>query len=425
MKSRTLTIAIVVALVAGIAVGTAVHSSLSDASIKSFAETVSLLTTVFLRLIRMIIAPLVFSTLVAGIAGMRDVQTVGRIGGKTLLWFLSISSLSITLGMVLVALFQPGVGSGLSLPDAGAASGVPVTGFTLSNFIEHLVPKSIVEAMANNEILQIVVFSLFFGTAMLAVGERAKPLLGLIATVSQVMLTVTNYVMMAAPLAVFGAVAAILARQGLGAISTYATLMAEFFFGIALLWVVLIVAGYLVIGHRVFRLLVRLREPILLAFSTASSESAYPKTLEELERFGCSNKVASFVLPMGYSFNLDGSMMYCAFAVIFLAQAYGVEVGFGQAFAVGLTLMVTTKGIAGVPRAGLVVIAATLPMLGVPETALLLLIGIDQFFDMARTATNVLGNGVATAVVSRWENELGPEQAEDATLAAVPLANPA
>ncbi|HLY56755.1 MAG TPA: dicarboxylate/amino acid:cation symporter, partial [Stellaceae bacterium] len=276
-----------------------------------------------------------------------------------------------------------------------------------------LVPKSVVEAMANNEILQIVVFSVFFGTAMLAVGERTKPLLDIIATVSLIMLKVTGYVMWFAPLAVFGAMAAVLAKQGVSALSAYATLVVEFFLGIALLWVLLIGAGYSVIGTRVFRLLVRLREPILLAFSTASSEAAYPKTLEELERFGCSNKVASFVLPMGYSFNLDGSMMYCAFAVLFLAQAYGVDIGFGKAFAIGLTLMVTTKGIAGVPRAGLVVIAAALPMVGVPETALGLLIGIDQFFDMARTATNVVGNGVATAVVSKWESELGEEHAED------------
>jgi Na+/H+-dicarboxylate symporter len=224
-----------------------------------------------------------------------------------------------------------------------------------------------------------------------------------------------------APLAVFGAVAAILARQGVAALGTYATLMVEFFFGIFLLWGVLLTAGYLALGGRVFRLLVRLREPILLAFSTASSESAYPKTLEELERFGCSNRVASFVLPMGYSFNLDGSMMYSSFAVLFLAQAYGVEVGFAKAVEIGLTLMVTTKGIAGVPRASLVVIAATLPMVGVPETALLLLIGIDQFFDMARTATNVVGNGIATAVVSRWENDLGPEKPEDSPLAPEPL----
>jgi len=413
MKSQTLTIAIIVGMILGVVLGIAVHASGDAGTIKTFADTVSLLTTIFLRLIRMIIAPLVFSTLVAGIAGMHDMKTVGRIGVKTLGWFLLISSLSITLGMVLAGTLQPGAGSGLTLPDAGTSTGVTATGLNLSTFVEHLVPKSVVEAMANNEILQIVVFSVFFGTAMLAVGERTKPLLDIIATVSLIMLKVTGYVMWFAPLAVFGAMAAVLAKQGVSALSAYATLVVEFFLGIALLWVLLIGAGYSVIGTRVFRLLVRLREPILLAFSTASSEAAYPKTLEELERFGCSNKVASFVLPMGYSFNLDGSMMYCAFAVLFLAQAYGVDIGFGKAFAIGLTLMVTTKGIAGVPRAGLVVIAAALPMVGVPETALGLLIGIDQFFDMARTATNVVGNGVATAVVSKWESELGEEHAED------------
>ena len=415
MSSRTLTLLIVAGMVLGTALGIVVHGAADPSTAKSFADMVLLLTSIFLRLIRMIIAPLVFSTLVAGIAGMHDLKTVGRIGGKTLLWFLGISTISITLGLSLAALLKPGIGTGLALPEA-PSSGVAATGFTVNNFIEHLVPKSVVEAMANNEILQIVVFSVFFGSAMLSVGERAKPLLAIFETVSQVMLSVTRYVMYFAPLAVFGAMAAVLARQGVGAFAAYGTLAAEFFLGILLLWCVLLAAGYLVIGPRVFRLAIRLKEPLLLAFSTASSESAYPKTLEELERFGCAREVASFVLPMGYSFNLDGSMMYCAFAVLFLAQVYGVELGFGQAVALGLTLMVTTKGIAGVPRAGLVVIAAALPSLGIPENGLLLLIGIDQFFDMARTGTNILGNGVATAVVAHWEGRLEPEGAIDPTL---------
>jgi Na+/H+-dicarboxylate symporter len=409
MNSRILTIAIVVGMVLGAVLGIAVHATAGPDGAKAIADGLSLLTTIFLRLIRMIIAPLVFSTLVAGIAGMHDVRTVGRIGGKTLLWFFGISCLSIMLGMVLVSVLRPGIGTGLLRPEGGS-SGVAATAISAAGFIEHLVPKSIVEAMANNEILQIVVFSLFFGTAMLSAGEKARPLLGLVQTLSHIMLIVTGYVMAFAPVAVFGAMAAVLARQGVGALIAYGTLVADFFFGILVLWVVLLTAGYLMIGGRVVRLALRLREPILLAFSTASSESAYPSTLEELERFGCSPKVASFVLPMGYSFNLDGSMMYCAFATVFLAQVYGIDIGFGQGLVLGLTLMVTTKGIAGVPRAGLVVVAAALPGIGVPEAALLLLIGIDQFFDMARTATNVLGNGIATAVVSKWEGQLGPER---------------
>jgi Na+/H+-dicarboxylate symporter len=417
MNTRWLTAAIAGGMVLGAGLGIAVHGGTDAAGAKGFADTVGLLTTVFLRLIRMIIAPLVFSTLVAGIAGMHDLKTVGRIGGKTILWFLVISTLSITLGLVLVGTLQPGVNTGLTLPEAGKASGVAAASLSLQGFVEHLVPKSIVEAMANNEILQIVVFSLFFGTAALAAGERAKPMVALIAALSQVMLTVTNYVMLFAPFAVFGAMAAVMARQGVGALATYGTLVVEFFLAIGLLWLILIGAASLVLGGRVGRLLVRLREPILLAFSTASSESAYPKTLEELERFGCSNKVASFVLPMGYSFNLDGSMMYSSFAVMFLAQVYGVEISLAQQVVLGLTLMVTTKGIAGVPRASLVVIAAALPTVGVPEGSLILLLGIDQFFDMARTATNVLGNGVATAVVAKWENQLDAERTEAAAVA--------
>jgi Na+/H+-dicarboxylate symporter len=327
--------------------------------------------------------------------------------------------------MVLVSWLGPGVGTGLVLPDAATASGVSTEGLTLAGFVAHLVPKSIVEAMANNEILQIVVFSVFFGTAALAVGERAKPLVALVATLSRVMLELTGYVMNFAPVAVFAALASVVAKQGLGALAAYGTLVGEFYFGIALLWAILIGGAYLALGRRAFRLVARLREPLLLAFGTASSEAAYPKTLEQLERFGCSGKVASFVLPLGYSFNLDGSMMYCAFAAMFLAQVYQVPMDFGRAVAIALTMMVTTKGIAGVPRAGLVVVAAMLPMIGVPESGLILLIGIDQVFDMARTATNILGNGVAAAVVSRWENQLGEERPDALAAADIMIESPA
>jgi Na+/H+-dicarboxylate symporter len=426
MKSRTLTVAIVIGMVSGILAGAAARAAIPDpATLKGFAATIGLLADIFLRLIRMVIAPLVFSTLVAGIAGMQDMRAVGRIGGKTMAWFVLVSSLSITLGMVLVSWLGPGVGTGLVLPDAATASGVSTEGLTLAGFVAHLVPKSIVEAMANNEILQIVVFSVFFGTAALAVGERAKPLVALVATLSRVMLELTGYVMNFAPVAVFAALASVVAKQGLGALAAYGTLVGEFYFGIALLWAILIGGAYLALGRRAFRLVARLREPLLLAFGTASSEAAYPKTLEQLERFGCSGKVASFVLPLGYSFNLDGSMMYCAFAAMFLAQVYQVPMDFGRAVAIALTMMVTTKGIAGVPRAGLVVVAAMLPMIGVPESGLILLIGIDQVFDMARTATNILGNGVAAAVVSRWENQLGEERPDALAAADIMIESPA
>jgi Na+/H+-dicarboxylate symporter len=271
------------------------------------------------------------------------------------------------------------------------------------------VPKSVFEAMANNEILQIVVFSVFFGAAAASFGERAGVVIDWVEQVSHVMLKVTGYVMALAPIAVFAAMAAIVTTQGLGILWVYGKFMGEFYLGIVILWVLLALAGFLFLGPRIARLIALIREPILLAFSTASSEAAYPKTLEQLERFGASKKITSFVLPLGYSFNLDGSMMYCTFAVLFIAQAYGINLDLGQQITMLLILMVTSKGMAGVPRASLVIIAATLVQFNIPEAGLLLIMGIDQFLDMGRSATNVVGNSVATAVVAKWEGELEPE----------------
>jgi Na+/H+-dicarboxylate symporter len=260
--------------------------------------------------------------------------------------------------------------------------------------------------MARNEILQIVVFSVFFGTAMAALGERASAVIAVIEAVGHIMLKVTGYVMLFAPLAVFGALASTVAAKGLDIIRVYGIFMGEFYLSMLILWCVLIALGVIVVGPSLLRLIRRIREPALLAFSTASSEAAYPKTLEEVERFGCSNRVASFVLPIGYSFNLDGSMMYCTFAVMFIAQVYGIELTIAQQIAMLLVLMVTSKGIAGVPRASLVVIAATLQQFNIPQSGIVLLFAIDHFLDMGRSATNVIGNSIATAVVSKWEGEL-------------------
>jgi Na+/H+-dicarboxylate symporter len=262
------------------------------------------------------------------------------------------------------------------------------------------------DAMAHNEILQIVIFALFFGTAMATLGERSRVVLEALDAVSHVMLKVTGYVMVFAPVAVLGALASTVAKEGLGVIGAYGLFIGEFYLGLALLWLILIALGALVVGRRILRLVRRIREPMLLAFSTASSEAAYPGTLEELERFGCSNRVASFVLPVGYSFNLDGSMMYCAFALMFIAQAYGIDLSFGQQVMMLAILMLTSKGMAGVPRASLVVVAATLTQFNLPEAGLLLLLGVDHFLDMGRSATNVVGNSIATAIVSQWEGEL-------------------
>ncbi|RJG22844.1 dicarboxylate/amino acid:cation symporter, partial [Massilia cavernae] len=383
----------------------------------SFADYMSLLSTLFLRLIKMIIAPLVFSTLVVGIAKMGDAKEVGRIGLKALGWFIIASVISLSLGLLLVNLFRPGDALTVAVPAADAASGIATSSLTLKEFITHLVPSSIVDGMAKNEILQIVVFSLFFGTAAAAVGPRAHPMIEAIDGVAHVMLKVTGYVMNLAPIAVFAAVSGTIASKGLGVLSTFGIFMGEFYLGIILLWVVLTMAGFMFLGKRVFGLLKELREPTLLAFSTASSEAAFPKTLEGLERFGVKNRIAAFVLPVGYSFNLDGSMMYCTFATVFIAQAYGIEMDLGTQIVMMAVLMLTSKGMAGVPRASLVVIAATLTQFNIPEAGLLLLLGIDHFLDMARSATNVIGNGIATAVVAKWENELTDPTKKDVATA--------
>lgn len=406
--STRLTQLILAGMVLGIVAGYLVHRFAPESS-AGFVSGVDLLPTAFLRLIKMIIAPLVFATLVVGIGKMGDIATVGRVGGKALGWFIGASLISLALGMVLVGLFEPGKAMQLPLPAADAASGVQASGLSLQEFLVHLLPTSVIDAMARNEILQLVVFSLFFGTAMASLGERSRPVIEVLDATAYIMLKVTGYVMWFAPLAVFGALAGMVAKEGLDIIRVYGIFVSEFYLGVLILWGILITLGFAVIGTRVWRLIRHMREPLLLAFSTASSEAAYPKTLEELEKFGCSNRIASFVLPVGYSFNLDGSMMYCSFAIMFIAQAYGIEISLGQQVVMVAVLMLTSKGIAGVPRASLVVIAATLSHFNIPEAGLLLLLGIDHFLDMGRTATNVIGNSIATAVVSKWEGELKPE----------------
>lgn len=377
-----------------------------EAKIQKFADNISILTDIFLRLVKMIIAPLVFSTLVVGVAKLGDIKAVGRIGGKTMLWFISATFISLFLGLMLVNILQPGHSLNLPVPDSHASSGVAAAAMTLKGFFQHVFPDSVINAMAHNEILQIVVFSLFFGVATAAVGEFGTVVVKFMDSVAHIMLKVTGYVMNFAPFAVFGAMAAIISQKGLTILLTYGKFIGQFYLGLACLWIVLALVGFLILGRRVFILLGLIKDPLLLAFSTASSEAAYPRTMEELEKFGCDNRIVSFVLPLGYSFNLDGSMMYMTFASLFIAQAYNMHLGFEEQISMLLVLMITSKGIAGVPRASLVVIAGTLSMFHIPEAGLLLLLGVDHLLDMGRSATNVIGNAMATAVVSKWENSL-------------------
>jgi Na+/H+-dicarboxylate symporter len=366
----------------------------------------TILADIFLRLIKMIVAPLVFTTLVAGVAKLGDIKAVGRIGGKTLLWFISASLLSLLLGMLLVNIFEPGKAMLLPLPDSHISTGIDKAALTIKDFFYHVFPASVIDAMAKNEILQIVVFALFFGVAAAAIGDAAKPVVKALDATAHIILKVTGYVMNFAPLAVFGAMSAIIARQGIGILKTYSIFIGEFYFGLLVLWLCLILIGSVFLKKRVITLIKRMKEPILLAFSTSSSEAAFPKTMLELERFGCKDKIVSFVLPLGYSFNLDGSMMYMTFASLFIAQSYGMHMPFGTQLTMLLVLMLTSKGIAGVPRASLVVIAGTLATFNIPEAGIALLLGIDPLLDMGRSATNVVGNSIATAVVSKWEGEL-------------------
>lgn len=407
-KGNRLTIFILVAMALGILVGYFIHDQSTPEGIAKFSTNIKLLTTVFLRLVQMIIAPLVFCTLVVGIAKLGDLKTVGRVGGKALLWFVSASLVSLLLGMVLVNFFKPGAAIDLSIADtAGAKELIGKTQeFSLGKFVEHVVPKSFFESMANNEILQLVVFSIFFGIAATSLGAHAKPIVKALESASHIILKMVGYVMNFAPIGVFGAIAAVIATKGLRVFNFYGQYLLYFGIGIVLLWMILLGVGFLILKRRVPVLLRRIAQPLLIAFSTTSSEAVFPKLTEELERFGCKDKIVAFVLPLGYSFNLDGSMMYMTFASIAIAQAYGIQMDIGTQLTMLLVLMLTSKGIAGVPRASLVVVTATCAMFKIPPEGIALILPIDHFCDMLRTATNVVGNALATSVVSKWEGEL-------------------
>ena len=403
-------------MVLGIVAGYIVNKmGLSPAGMKEASGYFTLASDIFLRLIKMIIAPLVFSTVVSGIANMGDSKSVGRVGVKALLWFVTASIISLLLGCLLANVIQPGSGLGMPLPAADAATNLATKSLTFNGFLLNVFPKSIFEAFANNQILQILIFSIFFGLAIASLpGKTASTITKLTDEAVHVMIKVTDFVMQFAPIGVFAAMGAAIATQGLGVLGTYGKLIGSFYFGLAMLMLILIFVGWLFLGRRVFTLMGMMKSVMLLAFSTASSEAAYPKTMEQLEKFGASNRITSFVLPLGYSFNLDGSMMYQSFAIIFIAQAYGIDMPIATQLTMLAVLMLSSKGMAGVARASLVVVAAVLPMFNLPESGLLLIMAIDQFLDMGRTAMNVVGNSIAIAVVAKWEGQLGQTVGEDA-----------
>ena len=405
MKKISLTKMIILGLILGMIAGVAINNMASADTAKSYAQDISIFTTIFLRMVKMIIAPLVISTLVVGIAKMGDAKTLGRIFSKTFFLFICASLLSIALGLVIVNLFQPGAGINFVAHDAGAVAAVQSEPFTLKVFISHAVPTSIVDAMARNEILQIVVFSIFLGCSLAAIGEKAEPIVKVLDSLVHVMLKLTGYVMLFAPLTVFAAISGLIAERGLGVMVSSGLFMGEFYLTLGMLWAMLIGLSAVIVGPCIGRLTKAILEPALLAFTTSSSEAAFPGTLDKLEKFGVSSKIASFVLPIGYSFNLVGSMAYCSFATVFIAQACNVHLGMGEQITMLLILMLTSKGMAGVPRASMVVIAATLNQFNIPEAGLILLMGVDPFLDMGRSATNVMSNAMGAAIVGRWEGE--------------------
>ncbi len=363
--------------------------------------------TVFLRLIKSIIAPLLFATLVFGIAGSGSAKAMGRIGLKSIIYFEVVTTAALFLGLGAVNLIKPGVGVPL---EKGSDSGLPSAHATLAGMLEHTFPASVIDAMAKNEVLQLVVFCFLFGTACIAIGEKAKPVVDFCHSLSEVMFQYTRYVMYLAPLGVGAAIAAVVGAKGISVMVGLGKLVLTLYLALAIFVVVVLGAVILIFRIPLKRFVQAAEEPFLLALSTASSEAALPAALRNMERFGVPKHIVSFVLPTGYSFNLDGTTLYLSLAAVFLAQAANMDLSFGQQLVMMLTLMLTSKGVAGVPRAALVILAGTVATFNLPIEGIALLLGIDTLMDMARTSVNVLGNCLATAVVAKWEgHELIPQ----------------
>ncbi len=400
-QKPSLTLQVFMALVLGVVVGVAVPE---------FAVQLQPLATLFLHLIKMLIAPLIFATLVIGIASHGDPKTLGRIGLKTIIYFEVATTIALAIGLFVGNVFQPGAGVLLSASEAatGELATIASNAHTVQqgNFwdvILHMVPTSVVDAMARGDILQIVVFATFFALAVIAAGDKAKPMLVTLDSLAEVMFKFVNLVMAFAPLGVFGALAATIGQNGLGILYVYAKLVGSLYFALLLFVMLVLVSVCAIIKIPFIRMVQAVKDPFLLAFSTASSEAALPQAMERMERFGVPKSIVSFVMPTGYSFNLDGSTLYLSLAALFVAQMAGVELSLQQQLVMVLTLMITSKGVAAVPRASLVILAGTLTTFGLPLEGIAVILGIDHILDMARTSVNLLGNCVATAVVARWE----------------------
>jgi proton glutamate symport protein len=376
-----------------------------------FGVGVKPLADAFLRMIKMIIAPLVFSTLVIGIAGTGDLKAMGRIGLKAIIYFEVATTIALFLGLALVNIFQPGAGVAMPIgADTRAAAAIAQNQQHGWDIFLHLFPTSVIDSMARGDILQIVVFATIFGVAVAAIGKKGQPVVDVLDATAQAMFKFTGYVMMFAPIGVFAAIAATVGGKGLGILFTLGKLVALMYLGLAIFALIVMGAVSVLIRVPFLQFVRAIREPFLIAFSTASSEAALPKAMEVMERFGVPKNIVAFVLPTGYTFNLDGTTMYLSLTSMFVAQLAGVRMTFGQQLVMMLTLMLTSKGVAGVPRSALVVLTATLTQFGLPLEGAAILLGIDQIMDMGRTAINVMGNCISTAVVARWEGVLDDAQ---------------
>lgn len=405
----SLTTQIFIGMLVGVLLGFVVHRF--DSSPESKAQVVAwinIFSRIFLNLIKVIIAPLIFSTLVVGIAGAGGVRQIGRVALKAIVYFQIVTTLALLIGLGAADLIRPGVGVDLPSEASAEAREIATRAAKLSpqDQVVNIVPQSIVAAASENNVLQIVVFSLIFALALSTLGERGRPVVEFADSLSQVMFKFTNYVMLLAPVGVGAAMAVTVGTKGLGVLQHLALLILTLYAALVVFILVVLGAVAIMIRLPVRRFIQLVREPMLLAFTTTSSESAFPKALENMERLGVPRAIVSFVLPMGYSFNLAGSTLYLPLAALFVAQASNHYLSLGQQFLMVLTLMLTAKGIAVVPRAALVVLAGTLATFGLPLEGIAVILGVDALMDMGRTATNVLGNCMATAVIARWEGEL-------------------